>query len=116
MMNIGLDVDDTINYSPRFFTYLTKNKNFMIYIITGRSKNSSKITLDLLKQLDINFQLLSMFPINKCEFNKKSELREVISEWKVKQAKELNINVFFDNDEKTLKKMKEAGILAFRRL
>jgi len=115
-MKIGLDIDDTINYSPRFFTFLTKNKDFEIYIVTGRSENSEKITFDLLKQLNIKFKKLYMFPISKYEFDNQFELSEAICDWKVEKVKELNIDVFFDNNEEVLDMMKEEGILCFRRL
>ena len=97
-MNIGLDIDGTITAAPSFFSVIShalKKAGHKIYIITHRFVDEK--TLQELKDYNIFFH--DIFSPDSIEVS----TVEKFDAWKGQKCRELNINIWFEDDPRSIK-------------
>jgi hypothetical protein len=99
-MRIGLDLDKTITATPWMFSAMTKGliaNGHTVFIITYRDQELKEYTIKQLKELDIQYNILFLPPNRNTSPEK----------WKARLAKNLGLDVMFDDQVSILSSMPE---------
>ena len=111
MINLGLDIDNTITEQPEFFRFLSKcvrEHGGKVYIVSSRTNDKEVLegTKEDLEELGIVWDEIYLLP--KMDVAKKNcphgELNDSQKyNWqKVGYCKEMGIDVFFDDDDQVI--------------
>lgn len=100
-----IDIDGTITSNPQFFSFLTyqirkkENSGNVVHILTNRNPNREHETIDTLIQMGIEYDHIHFMKPEDGRTHKDLMI------WKMKKAKELDPDIWFDNDFKLYKQL-----------
>lgn len=105
-MNIGIDIDGTLNKYPEFFSRLmmawNERDEGIVYIITGLGHNGA---IEKLKDLESKYNLSTYQLIDTSMYNEEERAligkvesnEEIVGRFKQRKCKELGVDIMFDD-------------------
>lgn len=105
-MNIGIDIDGTLNKYPEFFRWLidkVREDNGKVYLITGLGNSGVPKRIDRL--IEKGFDFTDVEVINTSLYNdeeraligKVESNEEIVGRFKQRKCKELGVQIMFDD-------------------
>ena len=115
-MNLGIDFHDTLSYAPEFFKRLIRGWKGKVYIVTGTPPSKrheiEKSLADLGLGTHTYEDILCGFEYEK--ENMGLEHFQKMAEHKLKNLKEHNIEIFYDDNPYYVNAAKDHGITVFQ--